>query len=138
MNAVRTNYGTAGDVVLGSSAQESASYTQAYGAGTKRYRESIALHPLKRKSHAGSTVRDPYVTPLDDEDEIGNGQNDFFRPVGEGLTLSSARRDGDSHDASSVGSDGSTRMIIRKQVEYQVQHTLRVSGSSERNRGVAV
>lgn len=150
MNSVRTNYGTTEDAVLGDSTSGSRSYRYYYPGGSKKSGnavdggESYALRSLgsdsraakaKAKAQAGWRGRDPYsvTTALDDENGGGNdgggdgneAGRDLFQPPGLGTTVTMAERHpvGDCHDASSVGSDGSTRMIIRKQVGYSVQHT---------------
>lgn len=131
MNAVRTNYGTAGDMTLSSS---SGTRSQGYTDLSKRSAvvgESFPMLPLKKKKKANSSNNsDSQPTPspsVMDQEKVRNGG--LFRPRGAGLTVCTAgvedARQEEVYDASSMGSDKSSRMIIRKDVQYAVKHSPR-------------
>ncbi|KAB8235600.1 uncharacterized protein BDW43DRAFT_269239 [Aspergillus alliaceus] len=104
MNAVTTSYGTAGD----SNLSTSRSYPYASDRGRSN-QGSYALQSLQNRSVAAP-------------------EPDLFRPkVGTGETTVTSTQPGfstgghsDRDDRNSIGSDGSTKMIIKKDVEYTV------------------
>ncbi|KAE8403185.1 hypothetical protein BDV37DRAFT_250853 [Aspergillus pseudonomiae] len=105
MNAVSTSYGTAGDSNL------STSYPYASDRG-RSTQGSYALQSLQNRS---------VVAP----------EPDLFRPrIGAGETTVTSAQPGsstgghsDRDDRNSIGSEGSTKMIIKKDVEYTVHHS---------------
>ncbi|KAE8157297.1 hypothetical protein BDV40DRAFT_52185 [Aspergillus tamarii] len=107
MNAVTTSYGTAGD----SNLSTSRSYPYASDRGRSN-QGSYALQSLQNRST---------VAP----------EPDIFRPkVGAGETTVTSAQPGsstgghsDRDDRNSIGSEGSTKMIIKKDVEYTVHHS---------------
>ncbi|KAK2764534.1 hypothetical protein FQN54_009229 [Arachnomyces sp. PD_36] len=132
MNAVRTNYGTAGDVTLSSSGTRSLGYTDlSKQSGTPN--ESFPMLPLRRKkkdkeknSNNSESETKPSSSVVDQERARAGG---LFRPRGAGLTVSTAAVEDtgqeEAHDGNSMGSDRSSRMIIRKDVQYAVRHSPR-------------
>lgn len=114
MSALTTHYGTAGDSNLGSS---SGGYGYGYGSGRQ-----------------GNT--DPYASGRSRDYEMGRVMGRAVRRAsgvfrdrpdvtdgrGNKTVVSEAARPGHSREGGSIhsGSDGSTRMIIRKDVEYSV------------------
>ncbi|OGM40511.1 hypothetical protein ABOM_010617 [Aspergillus bombycis] len=105
MNAVSTSYGTAGDSNL------STSYPYASDRGRSN-QGSYALQSLQNRS---------VVAP----------EPDIFRPkIGAGETTVTSAQPGsstgghsDRDDRNSIGSEGSTKMIIKKDVEYTVHRS---------------
>lgn len=135
MNAVRTNYGTAGDMTLSSSSgTRSQGYADLSKQSSGTVRENFPMLPLRKKKKKTTTEnnndnRDSQQTPPSSsvaEQERARTRG-LFRPRGAGLTVCTAavestRRE---EDGSSIGSDRSSRMIIRKDVEYAVKHSPR-------------
>ncbi|CAI7660814.1 unnamed protein product [Penicillium pancosmium] len=114
MSALTTHYGTAGDSNLGSS---SGGYGYGYGSGRQE-------------------ITDPYASGRSRDYEMGRVMGRAARRAsgvfrdrpdvtdgrGNKTVVSEAVRSGYSREGGSMhsGSDGSTRMIIRKDVEYSV------------------
>lgn len=139
MVAVSTNYGTAGDSTLESSAGRSRKNTTSgsRSAGRSGTGGSFALRSLKRSLKKDISVLSSSSTAVErDRDRAG------FNPLKEGVELATipqgptspitttvtaaveaepgTRRHGD--DRSSVGSNDSTKLIIKKDVQYSVQY----------------
>lgn len=118
MNAIATYYGTAGDSNLGSSKT-----TKPYPSGS---RSGSGSRSKDGESHAlRSLNRDPGGGELFVPRDSGRGEAEavVMAPppgsAGRGDVSDQEERDG------SVWSEDSTRMIIRKDVEYTVSHAPR-------------
>lgn len=137
MNAVRTNYRTAGDVTLSSSGTRSQGYTD-LSKQTSSANESFPMLPIrKKKKKVGNNDNNDNGSPqatssVSDEERVRTGG--LFRPKGTGLTVSTAIvddiRPAEGNDEGSMGSGRSSRMIIRKDVHYTVKHSPRMSDAS--------
>jgi hypothetical protein len=123
MNAVRTNYGTAGDAVLGSTLgyiKESSGSGHILPATF-----DVQMQTLKKKDiDNAESIHGP---PVAQDERV---RSDLFQPRGGGSTVTTAAGESSSSrqradDGGSVHSSdgGSTRMIIRKKVEYGVQYS---------------
>jgi hypothetical protein len=120
MNAVRTNYGTAGDAVLGSSAM--GYIKESSGSG---HVLEVQMQPLKKRNNDN-------LESIQGQPVAGGERTrpELFQPRGGGSTVTTAAGESPSSrqradDTGSVHSSdgGSTRMIIRKKVEYGVQYS---------------
>ncbi|KAL2007716.1 hypothetical protein VTN00DRAFT_7698 [Thermoascus crustaceus] len=138
--AVSTNYGTAGDSTLESSARRSRKSTTSgsRSAGRSGTGGSFALRSLKRSlkkdinvlSSSSSTAveRDrgqAGCNPLKEGVELGTIPQGPTSPITTTVTAAveaepGTRRHGDCR--SSVGSNDSTKLIIKKDVQYSVQY----------------
>ncbi|THC89557.1 hypothetical protein EYZ11_011001 [Aspergillus tanneri] len=121
MNAVTTAYGTAGDSNLESSAR---SRSNPYGSGTMhssgRHRGGdYALQNLEAGSshgHGGGGGRGgPFIPPGAPGREGANTMVTSYQNGGD------PGQHSDRDDRQSLGSEGSTKMIIKKDVEYTVE-----------------
>ncbi|KAF7592321.1 hypothetical protein BBP40_000377 [Aspergillus hancockii] len=104
MNAVTTSYGTAGDSNLSTS--------RSYPYGSDRGRSNQGSYALQSIQNRSGIAPEP----------------DLFRPkIGSGEAVVTSAQPGsstgghsDRDDRNSIGSEGSTQMIIKKDVEYTV------------------
>jgi hypothetical protein len=132
MNAVRTNYGTAGDVTLSTS---SGTRSHGYADLSKEssgVNEGFPMLPLRKKRNERGSTIDGHGIPSSSEVGQGNIQTaGLFRPKGAGLTVCTAAVE-EGHDDSSMGSDRSSKMIIRKDVQYAVKHSPRRRSDTSR------
>lgn len=120
MNALTTNYGTAGDSNLGSS---SGGYGYGYGSGRRGNTDPYATG--RSRDYEMGTVKG---RPARRASGLFTGRPDVGDGMENGTVVCEAggpsnsgegRSEGDRGSMRS-GSDGSTRMIIRKDVEYSV------------------
>jgi hypothetical protein len=132
MAAVSTNYGTAGDENLhGSSNGMRSRYGYGYGSKARSGTNSFALKSMTRSFKKGD-ISMPSTTSA-----AGEGVDDFLHvETRQNATLSStvvesAGRRKHGGDGSSVGSNDSTKMIIRKDVHYTVQYQPRKSDGDD-------
>lgn len=131
MMAVSTSYGTAGDENLTSSGGHgSKSRTNAYGSNTRSGNNSYALKSMPRSFRKGAGVGD--VSLLSTTSATGERLDDYLHAESRqkatvSSTVEASRRKHAGHDGSSVGSNESTKMIIRKDVQYTVQYQVRKS-----------
>ncbi|KAJ5787566.1 hypothetical protein N7457_002556 [Penicillium paradoxum] len=119
MNAVTTFYGTAGDTNLGSSSGYGDRYasgplgsTDPYASGRSRDYE---MRTMKGRAvrHASNSTRE--------RPNVGDGtENGTVVCEAVGSTHSEQRRTDADGGSTHSGSDGSTRMIIRKEIQYSV------------------
>lgn len=142
MNAVRTNYGTAGDMTLSSSATRSQGYADlSKQSGTVR--DNFPMLPLRKHKKTPATTENnsnnsdsqqaPPASSVSDQERARTGG--LFRPRGAGLTVCTAAAEDTrrEEDGSSMGSDRSSRMIIRKDVHYTVKHSPRRRSDTSRH-----
>jgi hypothetical protein len=120
MNALTTSYGTAGDSNLGSS---SGGYGYGYGSG-RRGNTDPYVSGRSRDYELGSVKGRPgrrASALLRERPNVGDGtENGTVVCEAAGPAHSGeGRSEGDGGSMHS-GSDGSTRMIIRKEVQYSV------------------
>ena len=108
MDAVTTHYGTAGDYSLGSSNRT----TQQQSASSRSH-ESYALQSVARE-HIGKKAE--YIFPSGAG--TGTVEANTLAPRGE----SRGGPGHSDHEGNSVHSVESSRMLIRKDVEYSVSH----------------
>ncbi|RMJ25787.1 hypothetical protein PHISP_03346 [Aspergillus sp. HF37] len=114
MNAIATYYGTGGDSNLGSS-RTGRAYYQSSNA-ISRSQGSHALQPLSKDK--ASRQGDPFLRPT----VPGTGAAETVVMSPSDNAGGRVNSDHEEEGKSSVYSeDGSTRMIIRKDVEYMVQ-----------------
>lgn len=136
MVAVSTNYGTAGDASLAGTKNNSRNY---YGYGSGKARSRNRLQGFTLQSMASSFKKD--VTTLSTSSERMK-EDDLHVESAAGVrtTISSAsplkssrrtKLNGPLEGRSSIGSDESTKMIIRKDIEYTVQHHSRKPDGEE-------
>ncbi|PYI07823.1 hypothetical protein BO78DRAFT_385747 [Aspergillus sclerotiicarbonarius CBS 121057] len=111
MRAISVTYGNAGEVTLGTSSAQSRSAK--YARGLSKQSQSYVLQSM------------------DDHEEAGHGMNSrqsqpTFVPERTGIVTATAYDGGSKMtDGDSVTSTESTKMIIKKNVEYTVTHELR-------------
>jgi hypothetical protein len=114
MNAIATYYGTGGDSNLGSSRTGRAYYKSRNAISQSQ--ESHALQPLSRDNVLRQV--DPFLRPT----LSGTGAAETVVMSPSDNAGGRGNSDHEDEGKSSVYSeDGSTRMIIRKDVEYMVQ-----------------
>ena len=132
MVAVSTNYGTAGDASLAGT-----KVSQNYYGYESRKRSRNKSHGFTLQSMASSFKKD--VTTVSTSSERMKGDDLHVESAaGVRTTISTApplkstrRTKGPHEGRSSIGSDESTKMIIRKDIEYTVQHHARKGDSEE-------
>jgi hypothetical protein len=110
MIAVSTNYGTAGDGILSSSGGGAGSGSR---SRTGNIGDSYAMKAMSRSSRkkgGGSMTGNSSTTSA-----VGESYEGY---LGTGPSVEATRRKTSGHDASSVGSNESTKMIIEYTVEY--------------------
>jgi hypothetical protein len=135
MMAVSTSYGTAGDENLTSSGGHgSNSRTNAYGSNSRSGNNSYALKSMTRSFRKGAGVGD--VSLLSTTSGAGERLDDYLHAESRqkttvSSTVEASRRTHAGHDGSSVGSNESTKMIIRKDVHYTVQYQPRKSDGDD-------
>lgn len=120
MIAVSTNYGAAGDEFLSSSGGGAGSGSR---SRTGNIGDSYAMKTMSRSSRkkgggggsmtGNTTLRSTTSAVVGERYEryMGTG-------VEQGPSIEATRRKTSGHDASSVGSTESTKMIIRKDMDY--------------------
>jgi hypothetical protein len=121
MIAVSTNYGAAGDEFLSSSGGGAGSGSR---SRTGNIGDSYAMKTMSRSSRkkgggvsmtGNSTIRSTTSAVVGERYEryMGTG-------VEQGPSIEATRRKTSGHDASSIGSTESTKMIIHKDMDYTV------------------
>lgn len=123
MIAVSTNYGAAGDEFLSSSGGGVGS---ASGSRAGNIRDSYAMKAMSRSSRkktGGGSTAGNSVLQSTSSAVVGERYEGYLGTgVEHGPPVEAMRRETSGHDASSVGSNESTKMIIRKDMNYTVEY----------------
>jgi hypothetical protein len=134
MMAVSTNYGTAGDENLTSSGGNgSRSRTNnGYGSKSGTGNQSYAMKSMTRSFRKGGGD----ISMLSNAPAGGDRLDEYLHTETRqnatvSATVGASRRKHTGHDGSSVGSNESTKMIIRKDVHYAVQYQPRKSDGDD-------
>ncbi|EED24129.1 conserved hypothetical protein [Talaromyces stipitatus ATCC 10500] len=122
MIAVSTNYGTAGDEFLTSSGSRNR---------TGKISGSYAMKAMSRSSRkkgGGGSMTGNSALRSTTSAVVGERYEGYLSTrAGHGPSVEATRRKTSGHDASSVGSNESTKMIIRKDMDYMVEYLQRQS-----------
>ncbi|KUL87639.1 hypothetical protein ZTR_05831 [Talaromyces verruculosus] len=124
MMAVSTNYGTAGDEFLTSSGGPgSESRTRTGNTGDSYAMKNMSRSSRKRGGSGNGSMAGNSVLRSTTSAVVG-GKYDGYMGTGveHGPSVEATRRKTNGHDASSVGSTESTKMIIRRDMEYTVRY----------------
>jgi hypothetical protein len=128
MMAVSTNYGTAGNVSIAGSKNNSRNYPYGAASGKPRSRaagESFTLRSIT-KSFGKEITLSSTSDKVHSEVNLNAGSGAGVRTLISSAPQRAASRRSKYHPGhdgrSSTGSDGSTKLIILKDIEYTVQH----------------
>lgn len=122
MMAVSTKYGTAGDEFLTSSGGPGSGSRTRTGNTSDSYAMKNMSRSSRKKGGSGNGSMAGNSDLRSTTSAVVGGKYDgYMGPgVGHGPSVEATRRKTNGHDASSVGSTESTKMIIRKDMEYTV------------------